>query len=657
TGQTRRRASNCYSTSLSTDKFRQVPPIIWLSPGLHFVLMRKPMLAAAAPAASGDDGARRRRRPSSPRAALGNLRGAAARMKHAAGLAIYLEELRNSEAGAAMLVESMAERELFLALRIIGGLHSHVVQVMEPRYGRLCERSDHLAELEVRRPGSKPRLRCRGCRSHFILASAPSVASARRPPKCRDSAGSAAAQATARCRPSAKTIMRRAYKALKGNGPHLFDFSLPFSSEHNQRVATRVTAKAKEMAQGKGWPEDIWLKLPYGSRLVYAAVPGFSAKDEGLSIDAFFANMFLASNLPRAAQRVQSESDSLHLMEPVCGAKHRQIGCRDTGRPDRHINDFRKKMRTRFRMDICAAKARLLAIFDFKKKRRFKSRSDSCLASPELAEAEPPSEKFRTRGHQPDLDELEKFAEYTSSDEECGSGGADQLRVRELSWESDEVKRLKRQLDQVYADNCATTKQKQQLARCIRDPVRSRSQRPPPEAAAKLGFEGARCRRTGRETAPPRRLRHRLTAFAISVIRPASAQSQFASADQYSNAEQRVVELLLKAALCPSCLRLHGSDGEQEAEQKQQDAISSGAGGKPTLPSIRQRPLPSASVSMRRTSWQLRRWRQSGYLLRRYGGEPVAYGTGAAATPRGSSGCGHFQRPGSPQNAQASVTP
>ncbi|PAA80364.1 hypothetical protein BOX15_Mlig032950g2, partial [Macrostomum lignano] len=255
---------------------------------------------------------------------------------------------------AQMLVESMAERELFSALRIIGGLHSHVVQVMEPRYGRLCERSDHLAELEAagldqshgsaaeaaeatssssaaaassRRFAKEEKLlgdtdteqQCTSVlrsalgtikMENFDAAGAsalPSAANANfgeqlEPPEILEedaddededddcvitdyfddsSFGASGIGAFGGVGPSpakmprlggvgggagdssmpaeCKTIMRRAYKALKGNGPHLFDFSLPFSSEHNQRVATRVTAKAKEMAQGKGWPEDIWL--------------------------------------------------------------------------------------------------------------------------------------------------------------------------------------------------------------------------------------------------------------------------------------------------------------------------------------------------------------------------------------------------------------
>uniref|UniRef100_A0A1I8F3K4 DUF4187 domain-containing protein n=1 Tax=Macrostomum lignano TaxID=282301 RepID=A0A1I8F3K4_9PLAT len=67
------------------------------------------------------------------------------------------------------------------------------------------------------------------------------------------------------------------------------------------------------------------------------------------------------------------------------------------------------------------------------------------------------------------------------------------------------VKRLKRQLDQVYADNCATTKQRQQLAKSIRDPMRARSQRPPPEGAPDWALKPAPSSPTGASASGARR--------------------------------------------------------------------------------------------------------------------------------------------------------
>uniref|UniRef100_A0A1I8H780 Exocyst subunit Exo70 family protein n=1 Tax=Macrostomum lignano TaxID=282301 RepID=A0A1I8H780_9PLAT len=286
---------------------------------------------------------------------------------------------------AQMLVESMAERELFSALRIIGGLHSHVVQVMEPRYGRLCERSDHLAELEA--AGLDQSHGSAAEAAEATSSSSAAAASSRRfakeekllgdtdteqqctslePPEILEedaddededddcvitdyfddsSFGASGIGAFGGVGPSpakmprlggvgggagdssmpaeCKTIMRRAYKALKGNGPHLFDFSLPFSSEHNQRVATRVTAKAKEMAQGKGWPEDIWLNLPSSGK-IRKMFTDFRQKMR--------ARLVLGVRLPH------------------------------TGRPTAIFNDFRKKMRTRFRMDTFPDNGRVLQL-------------------------------------------------------------------------------------------------------------------------------------------------------------------------------------------------------------------------------------------------------------------------------------------------------
>uniref|UniRef100_A0A1I8FFH4 Ribosomal_L28e domain-containing protein n=1 Tax=Macrostomum lignano TaxID=282301 RepID=A0A1I8FFH4_9PLAT len=65
---------------------------------------------------------------------------------------------------------------------------------------------------------------------------------------------------------------------------------------------------------------------------------------------------------------------------------------------------------------------------------------------------------------------------------------------RELPWESDEVKRLKRQLDQ-----------RQQLAKSIRDPMRARSQRPPPEARQDWALKPAPSSPTARSASGARR--------------------------------------------------------------------------------------------------------------------------------------------------------
>ena len=52
--------------------------------------------------------------------------------------------------------------------------------------------------------------------------------------------------------------MRYAYKCLRGDGPHLFDFSKPFRAPENQAVANRVVEKAKSLPQCMGWDEEAW---------------------------------------------------------------------------------------------------------------------------------------------------------------------------------------------------------------------------------------------------------------------------------------------------------------------------------------------------------------------------------------------------------------
>uniref|UniRef100_A0A1I8JQB0 Protein kinase domain-containing protein n=1 Tax=Macrostomum lignano TaxID=282301 RepID=A0A1I8JQB0_9PLAT len=83
-------------------------------------------------------------------------------------------------------------------------------------------------------------------------------------------------------------------------------------------------------------------------------------------------------------------------------------------------------------------------------------------------------------------DELEQYRlvltrDFTTSDEESeDERGRERLRVRELPWESDRVRELKRRLDELYLRRFATHKQRDQLARCRRDGS-ARSSRPPPE--------------------------------------------------------------------------------------------------------------------------------------------------------------------------------
>ncbi|PAA64749.1 hypothetical protein BOX15_Mlig003628g1, partial [Macrostomum lignano] len=245
---------------------------------------------------------------------------------------------------AQMLVESMAERELFSALKIIGNLHTHVVHSMEPRYCRAFDRSDRLAELEAAGlvasvsgeqqhqqqqppPSQHQQLHRESTAASSLSGGANASTKEEKASVLGDmgassvlgaalgaikvegddyeadeeeeddciiteelnddslsagfpyakiprldlsadysgagvsgfgSSGGGGGGSGGDVPPECKTIMRRAYKMLKGNGPHLFDFSMPFSAEPNQQVAAMVMAKAKEMAEGKGWPDDVW---------------------------------------------------------------------------------------------------------------------------------------------------------------------------------------------------------------------------------------------------------------------------------------------------------------------------------------------------------------------------------------------------------------
>ncbi|PAA86106.1 hypothetical protein BOX15_Mlig008807g1, partial [Macrostomum lignano] len=151
-----------------------------------------------------------------------------------------------------------------------------------------------------------------------------------------------------------KTIFRRAYKALKGGGAHLFDFSKPFVSPFNQKVASQVLKKAQEMAIGKDWPVDVWKKIPNQYK-INAMFFDFRCKIKRKN---------LLSKLSRRQKGLELLSDRL---------------------PAESMNKFQSVL---------------------------------------------------TR-------------DYMSSDEECSatSAGLSTVRVRRLAWESDELRSLKRQLD------------------------------------------------------------------------------------------------------------------------------------------------------------------------------------------------------------------
>uniref|UniRef100_A0A1I8JLH0 TPR_REGION domain-containing protein n=1 Tax=Macrostomum lignano TaxID=282301 RepID=A0A1I8JLH0_9PLAT len=59
--------------------------------------------------------------------------------------------------------------------------------------------------------------------------------------------------------------------------------------------------------------------------------------------------------------------------------------------------------------------------------------------------------------------------DYTSSDEEDSTGPSGSLRVRQLAWESEELRRMKRSLDEVYRTRLADDRQRAEMDRLRRD--------------------------------------------------------------------------------------------------------------------------------------------------------------------------------------------
>ncbi|PAA80363.1 hypothetical protein BOX15_Mlig028241g1 [Macrostomum lignano] len=241
---------------------------------------------------------------------------------------------------AQMLIDSMADRDLMQALKIAGGLHTHIVGVIEPRYDRVCQRSDEheaccqaaaaaatsatltpsksagaansasfgangsgadlksavaaaaaAAGLKSESTGS---VAAGGVKSELLdpdafpeedeedclileedcsfpaaaaamSPSASSSASRKRhrplsPSSSLQMPGGASAgfpgsaQQLAEC----KNALRMAYKNIKGNGPHLFDFALSFHDPSNQRVSEQIIATARQQLSHLRLPNDVW---------------------------------------------------------------------------------------------------------------------------------------------------------------------------------------------------------------------------------------------------------------------------------------------------------------------------------------------------------------------------------------------------------------
>ena len=72
-----------------------------------------------------------------------------------------------------------------------------------------------------------------------------------------------------------------------------------------------------------------------------------------------------------------------------------------------------------------------------------------------------------------------------AADDEAGGGAAAvALRVRELPWESAEVRAMKQRLDDAYVQVCATNKQADQLRRVERGSGCVSGRAPPPDCPA-----------------------------------------------------------------------------------------------------------------------------------------------------------------------------
>ncbi|PAA67809.1 hypothetical protein BOX15_Mlig022551g2, partial [Macrostomum lignano] len=360
---------------------------------------------------------------------------------------LHLFECTISNAG--MLVDSMPVRDLVTALRVLSGLHSRIVDVMEPTVGAACTMAEHhkshcatvepSAEPAVQSPAISDCKRKRSRRSvsddggggndsgsvgptikceslgaggseadddclmvmeesapGAPVAAASSVLGGGGGGRFQDSfLSSSSYAASAACStPELRAALKDGYKELKSAGAELFDFSRPFEDPYNVQVTQRIIACAQARVGNQGLPMDVWRG----------------------------AMASLMSHFRVAEDR--------HAKQKANTRKHN----RKYAKLSRRQKSFEALL--------------------------------SELAPDEL-------EQYR----------LVLTRDFTTSDEESeDERGRERLRVRELPWESDRVRELKRRLDELYLRRFATHKQRDQLARCRRDGS-ARSSRPPPESA------------------------------------------------------------------------------------------------------------------------------------------------------------------------------
>uniref|UniRef100_A0A1I8I2Z3 Rab-GAP TBC domain-containing protein n=1 Tax=Macrostomum lignano TaxID=282301 RepID=A0A1I8I2Z3_9PLAT len=423
---------------------------------------------------------------------------------------------------AQMLVESMADRELLRALKIANSLHTHIVGIMEPRYDRVCQRSDeHEAcprsvKLNNRRRLS-PQLPSTSSSSlaaaQFDQLMQPAVKLARL--KC-DNGDDQSMPAVAKVEASSVSDPPTTEDADAADNDAAADygFDAPASVDNNflddddcLLIGEDSTSEgilgmstSSSTAAGAGLSRRRQRRLPRRSSTAAAAATTATMGDEDQLPDSGVSGAGSSAHQPDVGALCKSAIHlaykemkgggphlfdfSMPFSDPVNFATAEQVIARAMQlQPGLEVStDF-------WWSQLCPVELNRLARSEKLWRQRLLMRRLRSKDS-KLTRRQKSFELIAGRLSTEDFDKFRVILsrDYTSSDEEfedcsasaaaTASAGAP-LRVRELPWESAEMAEMKRQLDTAYLDSCATAKQSEQLRRVARG-TGCLSVRPPP---------------------------------------------------------------------------------------------------------------------------------------------------------------------------------
>ncbi|PAA83431.1 hypothetical protein BOX15_Mlig033261g1, partial [Macrostomum lignano] len=383
---------------------------------------------------------------------------------------------------AGMLVDSMPVRDLVSALRIIGTLHTHVVNIMDPGVASVCDLADQF---------NSHRIKCPAAAAETAATSAAAAGEAEQSPTANSSLDGGG---------NAKKRLKLDDNSMASS---LNDQN---STDNNQTLNNTASAAANVKSESVAESDDDCCILDDGGL--------------GLIGSDFYTSMQQQQQQQHQPRNPQISSAASASAAPPYGgpvqdsAAMKQI-LRNTYKAMRaggpHLYDFNRpwndplnqSVTERIVSQIVATTPDISVspddwrsgIDEFvrtvldEEMRNIKSRGYKRRYSRITAKLSRRQKAFEQVLPSLNPDDLDKYRvvlsrDFTSSDEETEdeSTGETALRVRELVWESEEVRQVKQRLDQTFMNRFATQKQRATLQRCIRNAGCTSSRTPPAEA-------------------------------------------------------------------------------------------------------------------------------------------------------------------------------